>query len=172
MNERIKAVRKELGLSQEEFGRKLNITGAAISMYEKGKIAVSEQFIALVLLKYPQISEQWLRTGEGEMFRTGSDKDQIMAMLDDLDIPDIAEQFADSYSKLDEEKRMIVNAYVKDVIANLINRYYKEEATDPDPDPDPTIEERMEYVRKSMEEEEASKGDASASTTGAGTMDA
>ena len=47
-----------------------------------------------------------------------------------------------------------------------------EETTDPGPDPDPTIEERMEYVRKSIEEEAASKGDASASTTGAGTMDA
>jgi len=172
MNERLLALRKALGLTLDEMGMKLGITHQAVSAMEKGKRPIVERSILSILATFPQVSEQWLRTGEGEMFRPESDKDQIMAMLDDLDIPDIAEQFADSYSKLDEEKRMIVNAYVKDVIANLINRYYKEEATDPDPDPDPTIEERMEYVRKSLEEEAASKGDASASTTGAGTMDA
>ena len=172
MNERLLALRKALGLTLDEMGMKLGITHQAVSAMEKGKRPIVERSILSILATFPQVSEQWLRTGEGEMFRPESDKDQIMAMLDDLDIPDIAEQFADSYSKLDEEKRMIVNAYVKDVIANLINRYYKEEATDPDPDPDPTIEERMEYVRKSLEEEAASKGDVSASTIGAGTMDA
>lgn len=172
MNERLLALRKALGLTLDEMGMKLGITHQAVSAMEKGKRPIVERSILSILATFPQVSEEWFRDGIGEMFRPGSDKDQIMAMLDDLDIPDIAEQFADSYSKLDEEKRMIVNAYVKDVIANLINRYYKEEATDPDPDPDPTIEERMEYVRKSLEEEAASKGDASASTTGAGTMDA
>ena len=106
------------------------------------------------------------------MYQPQSDKDQIVAMLGDLELPEITERFAVAYTSLSEQEQHIVNNYIRSVIADLVAKYHKEEATDPDPDPDPTIEERMEYVRKSIEEEEASKGDASASTTGAGTMDA
>ncbi len=37
MNERIKKVRKILKLTQEQFGKKIGITGAACSTMESGK---------------------------------------------------------------------------------------------------------------------------------------
>lgn len=37
MNERLKRIRKELDLSQEEFGKRLGITGGGISKLEKGR---------------------------------------------------------------------------------------------------------------------------------------
>ena len=37
MNERLKRIRKELDLSQEEFGKRLGITGGGISKLEKGE---------------------------------------------------------------------------------------------------------------------------------------
>lgn len=172
IGERIKALRTNKGLTQEEFAQAVSVVRSHISLVEAGKREPSELMIKSIISAFPDISAQWLRTGEGDMYQPQSDKDQIVAMLGDLELPEITERFAVAYTSLSEQEQHVVNNYIRSVIADLVAKYHKEEATDPDPDPDPTIEERMEYVRKSLEEEAASKGDASASTTGAGTMDA
>ena len=48
MNERLKAIRKKLSLSQEAFGKKLGVTGTAISRIEIGNRAITEQMILAI----------------------------------------------------------------------------------------------------------------------------
>ena len=66
MNERLKAIRKSLSLSQESFGKKLGVTGTAISRIEIGNRAVTEQMVLAICREF-NINEEWLRTGFGDM---------------------------------------------------------------------------------------------------------
>ncbi|MGF0096415.1 helix-turn-helix domain-containing protein [Peptoniphilus sp. SGI.035] len=67
MNERVKELRQALGLSGEKFGEKIGLSRFAISNIENGKNSVTDQTIKLICLTY-NVNEDWLRTGEGEMF--------------------------------------------------------------------------------------------------------
>lgn len=66
MKDRIVSARKESGLTQEEFGKELNLSQNYVWMLESGKRAPSARTIIDLCKKF-QISEEWLRTGEGEM---------------------------------------------------------------------------------------------------------
>lgn len=67
MNERIKQLRKTLDLTLKEFGEKLGVSDAAISRIEKGNRSVTEQMFKTICREF-NVNENWLRTGEGEMF--------------------------------------------------------------------------------------------------------
>ena len=66
MGERIKELRKFLGLTQQEFATRLGSVQNTITGYETGRRTPSNQVIALICREFG-VSEEWLRTGEGEM---------------------------------------------------------------------------------------------------------
>lgn len=66
-NERIKAVRQALGITQDEFCEKLGIGRSALSQIEVGRTNASEQTIMLICREY-RVREEWLRFEQGEMF--------------------------------------------------------------------------------------------------------
>ena len=63
----LRLVRKSLKLTQDEFGKPLNILGSTISAIELGKSKTSKAVIELIEIKY-QINRDWLMTGNGDMF--------------------------------------------------------------------------------------------------------
>lgn len=65
MNERFKQVRKALGLTQSEFGKRLGISNTAISKIEKGENKVSESNIISICREFG-VNEEWLRDGSGD----------------------------------------------------------------------------------------------------------
>ena len=67
MNERIKKLRKQLHLTQDEFGNKLGVANSSISNIEKNRYGITDQMIKLMVKEFG-VNENWLRTGEGEMF--------------------------------------------------------------------------------------------------------
>lgn len=67
MNERVKAIRKILKLSQEAFGKKLGVTGAGISKIESGDRSLTPQMM-LHICQLFKVNKHWLETGKGEMF--------------------------------------------------------------------------------------------------------
>lgn len=64
MNERIKLIRKKARLSQEAFGKCLEITKASVSRIESGLNNPSDQTIKLICQEF-NVNEDWLRTGAG-----------------------------------------------------------------------------------------------------------
>ena len=66
MNERIKLLRKELKLTQAEFGRALGISDAAISKIESGKNTPAINTLKLICATY-HVNYLWLTEGEGPM---------------------------------------------------------------------------------------------------------
>ena len=67
MNSRIKELRKILGLSQRDFGAKIGIRGSSASDIENGRCAVTERIIIAICAKF-HVNEDWLRTGNGNIF--------------------------------------------------------------------------------------------------------
>ena len=65
--QRVKELRKELNLTLEKFGKPLGVGKTAISKIENGENSLTDQMIISICREY-NASEEWLRTGEGEMF--------------------------------------------------------------------------------------------------------
>lgn len=62
---RVHELRKELGLSQEAFGKKLGVGKTAISKIEKGENNLSDSMITLISKIY-NVNDYWLRDGCGD----------------------------------------------------------------------------------------------------------
>ena len=77
ISERIRYLRKEkLNITQEALGEPLGLTRANIANIEAGRISVTERVILGICEKF-NINEEWLRTGNGEMFVPLSRDDEI-----------------------------------------------------------------------------------------------
>lgn len=83
MNERLKKLRKELDMTQQEFADKLGTARNNIAGYETGKRNPSNAVISLICREF-NINERWLRTGEGEMFIELSRSDEIAQFVGQL----------------------------------------------------------------------------------------
>ena len=79
LNERVKELRKFLGLTMEKFGEKVGVKKSAINKIEKGDNSVTEQMAKSICREFG-VSEEWLRTGTGEMFVPVT-ADDVFAMV-------------------------------------------------------------------------------------------
>lgn len=80
INERVKAVRKALKLSQEAFGKAAGLSRSEIRNIEDALTNPKEKTIP-ILCAVHHINETWLRTGEGEMFIELTRDEQIAAFV-------------------------------------------------------------------------------------------
>ena len=85
--ERVKEVRKALGLTLEKFGERLGLKKNAISQIETGKNSLTEQNTKAICREF-SVDYMWLTTGDGEMFIDTDDDfieriDRIMAGEDE-----------------------------------------------------------------------------------------
>lgn len=87
-NERIKEVRKSLGLTLEKFGERIGLKKSAVSLIENGKNSVTDANVKAICREFG-VDYIWLTTGDGEMFVDTDDDfieriDRIMAGEDDV----------------------------------------------------------------------------------------
>lgn len=83
MKDRIKAVRKALGLTQQAMADTLGLKRNTIGAYEIGVTLPSDRTISDICRIY-NVDEAWLRTGAGEMFRPRSREDEIASFMTGL----------------------------------------------------------------------------------------
>jgi DNA-binding XRE family transcriptional regulator len=67
MHQRIRVVRKALKLKQTDFAKQIGLAQTALSMIEVGNNTITNKTVKLICVTF-NVNEQWLRTGEGEMF--------------------------------------------------------------------------------------------------------
>ena len=77
MNQRLREVvnflkKQRKVLSDGEFADKIDVGRSQLSEVISGKRKFSERYVLKLLTSFPEISEQWLRTGEGEMLKKSS----------------------------------------------------------------------------------------------------
>ncbi|WP_298590091.1 helix-turn-helix domain-containing protein [uncultured Selenomonas sp.] len=114
INQRIKTIRKQLGLNQTEFGEKIGLAQTGVSWIEKDGNTVIEQNIRLICETFG-INEAWLRTGEGEREAVSAASDPFLPLRQKHQLSFIEEQVLRIYFKLDETAREAVCQYVQSV---------------------------------------------------------
>ena len=80
MNDRIKKLRRELELTQQEFANKIGIKRNTIATYESGRNDPIDAVISLICREF-NVNETWLRTGEGNMFIEVPEEDEVMKYM-------------------------------------------------------------------------------------------
>lgn len=68
MRERLKELRKKLGLTQQEFADRLGIKRNAITNYEVGRNDPADMVVSMICREF-NVNEEWLRTGKGTMLQ-------------------------------------------------------------------------------------------------------
>lgn len=153
INKRFIVLRKELGLSQRKIGESIGLSNSGISNIENGIRSVTEQHIKLLCAEF-DVNEEWLRTGEGEMFvaKTSFSLDDYAKQnkLSSLEIDIIK-----SYMEVDPSVRKGVMNYFKDIFSQHSNTTTTQEDE---------IEEELERYRRELEAEK--KGITSSATDG------
>ena len=120
MNNRIKEVRKNLKLTQVEFGQKIGVKGNTVTGYEAGIRVPSDAVITSVCREFG-INEKWLRDGEGEMFRQYNSREaEIWAWFGDVmkdDPEDLRRSFIEMLVTLNSEELKVLAQAAK-ILAN------------------------------------------------------
>ena len=115
INERIKAVRKYTGLSQTDFAERLGTTRGVITNLEFEKTTPNDPFIKLICREF-NVSEDWLRTGEGEMMQKLTRNQEIAEFMGRLmNDPDDAprKRFISIVSKFTVEEWQLLDEIAK-----------------------------------------------------------
>lgn len=105
INERIKELRKELKLSQQEFAERLNVKQATISAYEVGIRTPLDSIVNSICREF-NVNETWLRTGEGPMFRPLGRDQELYTFIGNIALgPDsFKRRFIEALAKMPEEQ--------------------------------------------------------------------
>ena len=106
IDERIKAVRKNSGLSQTAFAERLGTTRGVITNLEGEKTEANEPFLRLICKEF-NVSEEWLRTGDGDMMQKLTRNQEIAEFMGRvMNEPDDAprKRFISIISKLDVDE--------------------------------------------------------------------
>ena len=117
MNERLKELRKSLGLTQQEFAERLGIKRNAVTNYEVGRNAPADMVISLICREFG-VNEEWLRTGEGPQFVEVTRAEQIQQMVDDImrDHPEaFRRRFVTALSGLDEKGWIALENFIDSI---------------------------------------------------------
>ncbi len=69
---RITALIKELGLSQNQFAKRIGTSSALVSQVALGKDTFRVDLASKIISTFPSVNALWLLTGTGEMFNPGS----------------------------------------------------------------------------------------------------
>ncbi len=142
INERVKQLRKTLGLTQVEFGKKIAVAQGYLTNIEKGSRDVTEKILKIICHEF-NVSEEWLRTGQGEMFvQTESFSLDDYAKKSNLSA--LEYDIIRGYMGLDEETRRSILSH----FASIFSRHAETAATR-----EMDIEEEVASYRRELEQE-------------------
>lgn len=115
LNERIKKLRKKLDYTQQEFAEKIGTARNNIAGYETGKRSPSEAVISLICKTF-NVSETWLRTGEGEMFLP-SPNGVLDELVQKYGLSTRGKVIVEKFLDLNPDVQEAVAVYIEDVAA-------------------------------------------------------
>ena len=124
MNERIRLLRKELGLNQSDFGNKIGVKQGTVAGYESGARTPLVAVVSSICREF-DVNEEWLRTGEGEMFEQMTEQQKLLKytgmLLKDKDsaIVNAIQSFIVTYEQLDDTSKATLEKIAQQFIDNL-----------------------------------------------------
>ena len=104
MKDRIKAIRKHYDLTQAEFGERIGVKGNTITNYENDLRNPSDAIIVSICREF-NVNEEWLRTGNGEMFQPITKNDEVSKLFGEVlkeNNDDFKRRLISALAKLDD----------------------------------------------------------------------
>lgn len=147
MNERIKQIRRELGLTQQEFAERIGLKQNSIALIESGKRNISDQAVLSICREYG-INEEWLRTGWGDKKTNNSDS-ELEALTEKYNLSAADRVLIEKYISLKPGVREAVLKFMTDVVVSL---------QDPDYSDIPDTPEELEQKFPPLEDEDKKGG--------------
>ena len=125
MNNRLKEVRKQLGLTQQELANKLSVNYNSVSQWERGVSNITDRVINQICSLF-NVNKEWFVNGKGEMFRVNNQEviDNLNERLDGLSEAEI--EFLRKWLQLSYEERV----YIFDKIKFLFGDVWSKKNTD------------------------------------------
>lgn len=161
--ERVKEIRKTLGLTLEKFGERLGVGKTAVSKIEHEQCALTDQMVKSICREF-SISEEWLRTGSGNMRIPV--EDEAAAAVSDLveksnPLYDVIKGIMVAYQRLDDPSREVIDQFIMDAVSQ---RGRPQKAPEPAASElsDLSIDEKVELYRQELEREKKVAGESQA----------
>lgn len=113
LSDRIKAIRKEVGLLQPEFAERIGIKGATITSYETGSRIPSDT-VMLAICREFNVNEHWLRTGEGDMMVTVDADQELQDIFAEITLSgdELITRIIKSYWRLSDSEKAAIRKLI------------------------------------------------------------
>ena len=129
LNNRIKKLRKALDLTQREFAERIGMKQNSIALIESGKRNISNQAILGICREF-NANEDWLRTGNGDMFIEMSRDEEIAAFVGralSTESDTFKKRFISMLSRLNESdwevlERMVMNIKKTELLSSVLKQ--------------------------------------------------
>ena len=123
MNGRLKRLRRELNITQQEFADRIGIKRSTMATYESGRNEPIDAVISLICREF-DVNEDWLKTGDGEMFEELTDQEKTMKyiakLVKDKDsvVANAITAVAITYEQLDDAGKAVIDKTLLQCIDN------------------------------------------------------
>ena len=122
-NEKIRSIRTEMGLSMDQFGAKLGVSGTAISLIESGKNNVSAR-IKMSAIKILGVNPDYFDRDDVKIFPQKTKKEEIEVFFKELQASDasdfrttmisvLAQLGSDEWAILEKITRRLLDAHAE-----------------------------------------------------------
>lgn len=124
MKERLRQLRKALDITQQEFADRIGIKRNSYANYETGRNTPIDAIILSICREF-NVNEEWLRTGEGEIFEELTEQQKILKytalLLKDKDsaIANAIRTLIVTYEQLDDASKATLEKIALQYINNL-----------------------------------------------------
>lgn len=110
INERVKMLRKQLGLNQTDFGQRIAVAQGYLTNIENGHREVTDKVQKLICLEF-NVSEDWLKNGVGEIF-TQPDATIISELSQQYKLDSFEKAMIECYLNMHPDDRKVLKEYV------------------------------------------------------------
>lgn len=123
MNIRIKEIRENEGLTQEEFGKRIGAARNTIANYETGNRKPSNAVITSICREFGY-REEWLRDGIEPKQPPKLEEDELAEYIEDLlstESPTytVIKSILNVYGKLDDKSRQLADNIIDKIIVEI-----------------------------------------------------
>lgn len=123
MNNRIKELRRELEMTQDDFAKKLGLARNSIANYEIGRRIPSNSVIKSICREFG-VSEDWLRNGTEPKYILIEDEEAayVSDLLEesDNDLFDLIKLIMKTYSESGEKEKIVLKTFAKNLKENMM----------------------------------------------------
>ena len=150
MKERLKELRKALGLTQAAFAEKIGAKQNTVATYEMGRNTPRDPVIHSICKEFG-VNKDWLLTGTGEMFAPDPE-DELSALAAKYHYSPAAGLLIEKFISLPDDRREVIIKFLEDYAAAL-SELKAAKSSGASGEREKSIDEKVEEYRRKLEEE-------------------